>query len=236
MHFAFVNNPLRCAIPDFMNKHIEMKNDGCVNTGYDEQLNKQIETNHDANHANVSETPEYGIQYNSTQGQIYSIPPPPPPPGVMILDKDINMLNNGNGNTGYDMQFDKPGGPIHYTLQPNVSELNGYNMQYNYTHGQIYSIPPPQGVMVTQPTDVVPATKTHHTYWLVPSVLVCLFCFWPTGLFAIMYSSRAKRSERKGDFAGASSNAQKAKTFVIVSIVLGVLVLIVYGIRYSYSS
>ncbi|XP_061177174.1 trafficking regulator of GLUT4 1-like [Saccostrea echinata] len=154
----------------------------------------------------------------------------------MILDKDLNTQNYGIGNTGYDMQFDKPGGPTHDASQPNLSEMNGYSMQYNSTQGQIYSIPHSQGVMVTQPTVVVPATKTHHTDWLVPSILVCLFCFWPTGIFAIVNATKAKRSERNGDFAGASSYAQNAKAFVIVSIVLGIIVIIIYGIRYSYSS
>ncbi|XP_061177175.1 trafficking regulator of GLUT4 1-like [Saccostrea echinata] len=142
-------------------------------------------------------------------------------------------------NQGFDnIQYYKTGGS-----NPNVSKdtrpkKTGHRIQYNSAQGQIYSTPSPHGVMVTQQTTVVPATAQNNSNWMVPAIFVTLFCFWPTGIFAIVNARRSKHAAQGGDLAGAASYAQKAKTFVIVSIVLGIIVIISIVARfvYAYSS
>jgi hypothetical protein len=71
--------------------------------------------------------------------------------------------------------------------------------------------------------------------WMVPAVLVTLFCFLPTGIAAIVYASQVTSKQQVGDYAGASAAADKAKMWVIISAVLGVIlgILIVSSISTS---
>ena len=75
--------------------------------------------------------------------------------------------------------------------------------------------PPPGGWHGGPPT---PQT------WMVPAVLVTLFCFLPTGIAAIVYASQVTSKQSVGDYAGAVAASEKAKLWVIVSVVLGVIV------------
>jgi hypothetical protein len=60
--------------------------------------------------------------------------------------------------------------------------------------------------------------------WMVPAVLVTLFCFPPTGIAAIVYASQVTSKQSVGDHAGAAAASDKAKLWVIVSVVVGVIV------------
>ena len=59
--------------------------------------------------------------------------------------------------------------------------------------------------------------------WMIPAVLVTLFCFLPTGIAAIVYASQVTSKQNVGDYAGAAAASDKAKLWVIVSVVLGVI-------------
>ncbi|KUM95710.1 hypothetical protein AQI88_15695 [Streptomyces cellostaticus] len=58
---------------------------------------------------------------------------------------------------------------------------------------------------------------------MVPAVLVTLFCFLPTGIAAIVFSSQVSSKSSVGDFAGAAKASQKARLYVVVSLLAGVL-------------
>ena len=60
--------------------------------------------------------------------------------------------------------------------------------------------------------------------YMVWSVLATLFCFLPTGIAAIVYSSQVNSKLAAGDVAGATKAANNAKTWIIVSAVAGVVV------------
>lgn len=57
--------------------------------------------------------------------------------------------------------------------------------------------------------------------WMIPAVLVTLFCFLPTGIVAIVHAAQVTSKQNVGDYAGAASASAKAKQWVIVSVVLG---------------
>ncbi|XP_048770039.2 interferon-induced transmembrane protein 3-like [Ostrea edulis] len=99
-----------------------------------------------------------------------------------------------------------------------------YGMQYNNIEsGQSYNTMS-QGVVVAQPGAVVPTVVPviQHRNWMAHSILVCIFCFWPTGIPAIIFSKKANDAARFGDVAGATAYANSAKTFVIISLVVGI--------------
>jgi hypothetical protein len=60
--------------------------------------------------------------------------------------------------------------------------------------------------------------------YMVPAVLSTLLCFLPTGIAAIVYASQVASKQQVGDYAGALAASQKAKTWVIVTVVLGLIV------------
>jgi hypothetical protein len=73
--------------------------------------------------------------------------------------------------------------------------------------------------------------------YLVWAILVTLFCFLPTGIVAIVFSSQVGTKWAAGDAAGALDSSNKARTWCIVSAVVGVLVsVIVFGIAASSST
>jgi uncharacterized membrane protein YqaE (UPF0057 family) len=45
-------------------------------------------------------------------------------------------------------------------------------------------------VVTTQPVAGVVTVGTRPPDYLIPSILACLCCFWPTGIFAIYYALR----------------------------------------------
>ncbi|ANP52834.1 hypothetical protein AVL59_27755 [Streptomyces griseochromogenes] len=72
---------------------------------------------------------------------------------------------------------------------------------------------------------------------MVPAVLVTLFCFLPTGIAAIVFASQASSKGNVGDFEGATQASQKARLYVIVSLLAGLAFwVIVLAISLSTSS
>jgi Interferon-induced transmembrane protein len=67
------------------------------------------------------------------------------------------------------------------------------------------------------------ATRTDVPNYLVWSILVTLFCFLPTGIVAIVYSSQVSSKLSRGDYTGAVDSSNKARTWCIVSAIVGVI-------------
>jgi hypothetical protein len=66
--------------------------------------------------------------------------------------------------------------------------------------------------------------------YLVPAILVTLFCFLPTGIAAIVFASQVNSKRSAGDYAGAQASSRKARLWTIVSLVVGIVVIIIYVI------
>lgn len=62
---------------------------------------------------------------------------------------------------------------------------------------------------------------------LVWSILVTILFCWPLGIPAIVYSARVNKLWDSGDRQGAYDAAKKAKTFCLLSFILGVVALII---------
>jgi uncharacterized membrane protein HdeD (DUF308 family) len=70
--------------------------------------------------------------------------------------------------------------------------------------------------------------------YLVWAILVTLFCFLPTGIVAIVFASQVGTKWAAGDAAGAVDSSNKAKTWSIVSAVVGIVFgLVVFGLAAS---
>lgn len=58
--------------------------------------------------------------------------------------------------------------------------------------------------------------------YMTAAILVTLFCFLPTGIAAIVFSSQVSAKGNAGDFEGAAESSRKARLWVIVSLAVGV--------------
>ncbi|XP_078337874.1 proline-rich transmembrane protein 2-like [Crassostrea virginica] len=63
-----------------------------------------------------------------------------------------------------------------------------------------------------------------HRDWMVPAVLACLCCFWPTGIYAIMSASKGNAAAARGDVEEANRLSRTTRGLVIASLVLGIIV------------
>jgi hypothetical protein len=73
----------------------------------------------------------------------------------------------------------------------------------------------------------IPQQRASVQTYMVPAVLVTLFCFLPTGVAAIVFASQVTAKLNTGDVAGAMKASASARTWVIVSLVAGVVLLAV---------
>ncbi|XP_078355071.1 trafficking regulator of GLUT4 1-like [Oculina patagonica] len=121
-------------------------------------------------------------------------------------------------------------------LQPYTTRQVGYPPQYGYMSPQQPRYPPQQHqperttvlnipMPVTQ-TVVVPANPRPRS-WLGLSTTTCMFCFWPIGLAAIVFSCMVDSAYDAGDYDGALRNSNIAKWLNVVSIIGGIVLIIV---------
>ncbi len=61
--------------------------------------------------------------------------------------------------------------------------------------------------------------------YLIPSILVTIFCCLPLGIVAIVFAAQVNGKVAAGDIAGAQSASRTARTLVIVSVVIGLVVI-----------
>jgi hypothetical protein len=60
--------------------------------------------------------------------------------------------------------------------------------------------------------------------YLIPAVVATLFCFLPTGIAAIYYASQVTSKMQIGDVAGATQASKRARTWLFVTLGIGVIV------------
>jgi len=59
--------------------------------------------------------------------------------------------------------------------------------------------------------------------YLVHSILVTLCCCLPFGIVALIYASQVNNKLAAGDIAGAQNASRRARTWVIVAFILGIV-------------
>ncbi|ESP04253.1 hypothetical protein LOTGIDRAFT_237441 [Lottia gigantea] len=134
----------------------------------------------------------------------------PQQPQVITQQYVVNQPYPTYGNQGYVVQ-------------------QGYPVQNQimYTGGQ-------PNVVVTQPTSTVVVNQRPSDY-LACSLLTCLFCFFPTGIVALVFSCNSKQASDRNDFIKGRSDGNIAKIFSIISLcigLLGVIALVIFLIVY----
>lgn len=88
-------------------------------------------------------------------------------------------------------------------------------------HGYVVHPPPPVGVQPAQVITIAPQPPRKD--YMLPAVLVTLFCFFPTGIIAIMRASEARSAALYGDMDYAERHNKSAKKMIKISIIVGVL-------------
>jgi hypothetical protein len=66
--------------------------------------------------------------------------------------------------------------------------------------------------------------------YLVPAILVTIFCCLPLGIASIVFAAQVNGKYAAGDIAGAQDASRKAKTFAIWSAVVGVVLGALYAV------
>ena len=64
--------------------------------------------------------------------------------------------------------------------------------------------------------------------FLVWSILVTIFCCLPLGIWCIVCSSKVNKEWDRGNYVGAKEASSKAKTWIIVSAIIGLIGNVVY--------
>lgn len=60
--------------------------------------------------------------------------------------------------------------------------------------------------------------------YLIPSILSLIFCFWPLAIPAVYFAVRTNSAKRSGDIETALRYSDKARLFLMISVVAGLLV------------
>lgn len=134
------------------------------------------------------------------------------PNGEYSYGQTEENSNSGDPNSGYsyEQSGSDPNGGYSYgqnNSNPNSgytyggSSNNGYN-QYN--NGQ-------------------PEKQISGTPYLIFSILVTLCCCLPLGIVSIVYASKINSLQKLGDYEGAKAAAKKARIFMIVGAVVGLI-------------
>ena len=63
---------------------------------------------------------------------------------------------------------------------------------------------------------------------LVWAILTTLFCCLPAGIVSIVFAAQVDGKWNTGDYAGAQASSQKARTWAIVSAVIGLAFTLIY--------
>jgi hypothetical protein len=85
--------------------------------------------------------------------------------------------------------------------------------------------PPPNHVVTYQPPANIDNLKKIRNY-LPWAIIATIFLFIPTGIISIIYSLKAKKAKKTGDYILAKQSANKAKRWIIISIIVASFFLI----------
>lgn len=130
------------------------------------------------------------------------------------------------GPQPYGQPQQRPGGPQPYgqpQQRPGGPQTYGQPQQYGQAYGPQQQYGPGQGFGN-------PGQPIKPDNYLVWSILITLFCCLIGGIVAIVYSSKVNSCWDKGDYQGAYENSKNAKTWCIVSVCIGLVTNVVYGL------
>lgn len=119
---------------------------------------------------------------------------------------------NGDRDTPYTL-YGEHNIPTDYQLT--ASHLQGYEQPYVQSNTTVVVNQPAGGcnrIVLGRPLD-----------YMKISIFACIFCFWPTAIFAIFFASEARRLADAGDWDNARILSNRARYLVASSIILGIV-------------
>jgi predicted secreted protein len=99
----------------------------------------------------------------------------------------------------------------HYKFQKSLGD--SLKMQQN-------SWTPPPPPPINAPTNI--------PNYLVPAILTTVFCCLPAGIVAIVYAAQVNGKVAAGDIQGALASSKNARTWMFVSLGIGLAIMIFY--------
>ena len=117
--------------------------------------------------------------------------------------------SDSNGGYNYGQSSDSSNSGYNY------GQSNGDN-NYNY-NGQ------PNNGGYNQYNNGQPEKQISGTPYIIFSILVTLCCCLPLGIVSIVYASKINSLQKAGDYEGAKAAAKKAKIFMIVGAIGGLI-------------
>jgi hypothetical protein len=106
---------------------------------------------------------------------------------------------------------------------PGQTPRRGYTQPYTLVQPQYGGGYQPYQQAGWPPAAAAEPVKTY----LVPAILVTIFCFWPTGIAAIIFASQVSSKLGMGDYQGAIHASKQARLWTMVSVaVFGALVIL----------
>jgi hypothetical protein len=99
---------------------------------------------------------------------------------------------------------------------------------YGYQPPPAYGAPPPGYGAPGYPGAYGPPPGPKPDSYLVPAILVTLFCCLPAGIAAIIYATQVDSKWMSGDAAGAERAAKNARTWTFVTAGLGIVAIVLW--------
>lgn len=69
--------------------------------------------------------------------------------------------------------------------------------------------------------------------WLIPAILVTIFCCNVLGVVGIVYAARVDTKYQHGDYAGATEDARQARLWTLIPFAIGLLLFVIMAISYG---
>lgn len=80
--------------------------------------------------------------------------------------------------------------------------------------------------------DPLAAPKPNN--WLVPAILVTLFCCNWLGIVGVVYAARVDTKYAHGDYAGAAEDARQARLWTLIPLAIGVVFWLLFMAFYGF--
>ena len=143
-----------------------------------------------------------------------AIPPPLPPPVSLYW-----IFRNGEKTGPFDLPQLRASFSAGHLAAGDLAWQEG--MPSWVYLSQLLSVPPePPQVHTAAEKPIIIVKPPRH---LVGAVLATLLCCMPFGIVAIIYAAQVDSKFNAGDYVGAQNASNTARTWLIVSIVLGLL-------------
>lgn len=69
--------------------------------------------------------------------------------------------------------------------------------------------------------------------WLIPAVLVTIFCCNVLGVIGIVYAARVDTKYQHGDYAGAAEDARQARLWTLIPLAIGLVLFTLLALFYG---